>query len=74
MSKQPIAWHEDNLKNFTVYLEAKKKQLESLQREVDRMKSEKDFRTIQIAMAKEKKLDSFDGDRFLVKKVGPEQR
>jgi hypothetical protein len=62
--KHPIAWHEENLKNFNASLDAKRKELARITDEVFRMEQESDFRGVQIGQARCEGKAEFDGDRF----------
>ena len=70
--KMPIAWHEECLKNYRSYLTNKKIELlrikEQLKNDIVRMESEEMFYSAQINNAKNKKMDGFDVDRFMVKR------
>lgn len=65
--KHPIAWHEENLKNFDASLAAKRKELARLTDEVFRMEQESDFRGVQIGQARREGKTEFDGDKFYKK-------
>ena len=67
MSAMPVGWHEGNLKNFENYLERKQNELIELEKEVKDMHIEAAFRRHQIATAKAKGKESFDGERYLAK-------
>jgi hypothetical protein len=64
MAKQPIAWHEGNLKNFEANVQRHIKEAEKAKRLADLMVEEVEFRKKQIEAAKAKKKDGFDCEKF----------
>lgn len=68
--KMPISWYENNLKTSTRFYENKLKQLEMKKERLELLRKHNEFSALQIKIAKERKIDAYDADRFLVLKKG----
>ena len=66
--KSPIEWHEKNLVNVEILLEWEQKRLIEATATVNRLTKNVEFRRLQISEAMRQKKDSFDADKFLVKR------
>ena len=63
--KMPLKWHEDCLRNMLDGLHAKCAQAASLEAEIERLNADIMHLQAQLAEAKQRKLDGFDGERFM---------
>jgi len=66
--KQPIAWHETNLRNRMLHARALEREIQSKNEDLKRMQLEIMQLQHQISMAKMMGKDGFDEERFLKKK------
>jgi len=69
VSKQPIEWHRECLKNFSASVERERKDVARRIAHLDLKERELDFFRHQIAKADDQNLSGFDRDRFLVKRT-----
>ena len=67
--KNPIEWHEDCLKNTKIYLSGKKSQYDRMGDEIKSLEEKVEFYTIQIELAKKKKILSFDEEKFGIRRT-----
>jgi hypothetical protein len=67
MSKQPIAWHEQCLKNLCTSWERAAARAVAAQAEADRIYQQVLLLDHQLTVAKAQGKDGFDPDRFAVK-------
>lgn len=68
MSKQPIAWHKENLVNSKHYLETLRKRLTALQADEKRFTEQIAFYQAQVDRAEKEQLTEFDRERYNVKR------
>lgn len=68
MTKMPLDWHKECLKNQLEYLSEKERALERIRNEVTDLDNDTQFYKEQIAEAKRRGLDGFDRDRFMIPK------
>ena len=73
MAKQTVKWHEECLKNFEASTQRQMKLAAKEIRLADLMQMEVLYCKKQIEIAKKKKMDSFDKDKFL-KEEAPKVR
>ena len=72
--KQSIEWHKECLENYKGSLRRKVAELQSLSTVVSRMQNEIHFYELQMILAKQHKLKSFDSDRLGKKVAAKEKR
>jgi hypothetical protein len=68
MRTNSINWHETNFKNHKKYNDSLFKEIQTLQNRYDADSKELDFYKLQIDTAFSKGKDSFDRDKYLVKR------
>ena len=68
MSVNLLEWHVRNLKNVGIHLTRKQEELRRLQDDISRIEKDIELREFQVASAIAEGKDSFDGDRYKVKK------
>jgi len=68
VSKMPLSWHKDCLRESERYLCEKRTRIEDDFKRLVAQESEWRFRRDQIAEAERRGLDAFDADRLLVKR------
>lgn len=66
MTKKPLDWHKECLKNQLESLSGKERALAHLQDEVTDLDNNIQFYKEQIAEAEQRGLDDFDRDRFMI--------
>jgi len=72
MSKMPMAWHEECLKNSHAYLTALERRAIEAQKDVDALRCRIEFEMAQFQEAERRGLDGYDSDRFMQpKKMRP---
>ena len=67
--KKDIAWHMNCFKNVKLYIGRKKNDIEREQKELDRAITANNLYEAQISLAKKKRKDGFDRDRFGLKEL-----
>lgn len=65
MSKFPIQWHEDCLRNWKHTLDKERERIERMQRNYEQQLTEWYCYEDQITEAKRRGVDGFDRDRFM---------
>ena len=66
MTKMPLDWHKNCLKNQLAYLAERERALERIRDEVTDLDKSTQFYKEQIAEAEQRGLDGFDRDRFMI--------
>jgi hypothetical protein len=69
--KEPIAWHRKNANSIKDYALRKRREAEHACYEADRLDHAVKFLELQIKTATMQGKDSFDSDKFLVKRKKP---
>jgi len=70
--KKSISWHKECLKNSTLYLQETKRAIGHLQEKVKEDENRVWFLAKQIITAEKEGKDSFDSERYLVKRKSGE--
>jgi len=68
MSKEPICWHEECLRNLRGFVERKREEVKRAEAELERLETQLSQYEYQIETAKREGKDSFDKERFAIRR------